>query len=60
MTVLSVAEHLTHVYPLSIVFDDTVAEGIVLIDHKAGVIRVHSQAGQVKAGGQSGWSNWRV
>jgi hypothetical protein len=61
MTVLSVAEHLTRVYPLRIVYDESVPDGIVMIDHKLGTIRVNAKAAEVQAGmhGPGAWSNWR-
>jgi hypothetical protein len=46
---------------LRIVYDESVPDGIVMIDHKLGTIRVNAKAAEVQAGmhGPGAWSNWR-
>jgi hypothetical protein len=55
--VLAVAEYLTHLYPVAIVFDTTVPSGQLILDQQRAEVRLHPDAKNVKPGGSAGWSN---
>jgi hypothetical protein len=56
-SVLAVADYLTHLYPLIIVFDEKIEPGILYVDHRSLEVRIHPDAKNVKPGGTAGWSN---
>jgi hypothetical protein len=58
MTILHIAEHLARTYPLVIVFDQSIPDGIVRVDQKAGEIRVAPSSARVRPQGSAGWANF--
>jgi hypothetical protein len=58
MTILHIAEHLARTYPLVIVFDPSIPDGIVRVDQKAAEIRVAPNAARVRPQGSAGWANF--
>jgi hypothetical protein len=57
-TVFAVAMQLARIYPLALVFDETVADGELVVNHQAQTIRVHPSAQGRVAGGPAGWKNF--
>lgn len=57
-TVFAVAMQLARIFPLAIVFDETVPDGELVVNHQAQTIRLNRLAQGRAAGGPAGWTNF--